>query len=102
MAAAVLAASARWRLRATSVGGGIGPGQRGHVGRSRCVHLQMVGAAIRGDDEVGVEVGGGRLDEDVDDSVLALAAQGVADDPAHGIAGGDGDELLAGLQARCR
>jgi hypothetical protein len=59
----------------------------------------MVGAAIRGDDEVGVEVGGGRLDEDVDRGVLALAAAGVADDPAHGIAGGDGDELFAGLQA---
>ena len=59
----------------------------------------MVGAAIRGDDEVGVEVGGDRLDEDVDDSVLALAAGGVADDPAHGIAGRDGDELFAGLQA---
>ena len=47
----------------------------------------------------------GRLDQDVYPLVLARAALGVADDPAHGIAGGDGtgaDELLAWLQGDVR
>ena len=42
-----------------------------------------------------------RLDQDVDALGCARSAFGVADDPAHGIAGGDGagaDELLARLE----
>jgi hypothetical protein len=53
------------------------------------------------DDEVGHQVGAGRLHEDVDLRAAPDAALGVADDPAHGVAGGDGagaDELLAGLE----
>ena len=39
-----------------------------------------------------------RLDEDVDLRGLALAAGGVADHPAHGVAGRNRDQLLAGLE----
>ena len=58
----------------------------------------MIGAAIGGDDEVRLEVGADRLHQDVDLRVLALAAGGVADHPAHRVAGRDRDELLAWLQ----
>ena len=42
--------------------------------------------------------GGDRLDQDVHLRVLALAAGGVADDPAHGVAGRDRHQFLAGLE----
>jgi hypothetical protein len=58
----------------------------------------MVGAPVRGDDEVGLEVGADGLDQDVDLRLLALAARGVADHPAHGVAGRHRDQLLAGLE----
>ena len=48
-----------------------------------------------------MQIGPRRLDQDVDLLGRARAALGVADDPAHGVAGGDGagaDELLAVLQ----
>ena len=57
----------------------------------------MIGAAIGVDDEIGDKVWPGRLDQDVDTLGRARAAFGVADDPAHGIAGGNGtgaDKLL--------
>jgi hypothetical protein len=61
----------------------------------------VVGAQVGVDDEVGLKVRPRRLDEDVDLSALACTAERVANDPAHGIAGGDGtraDELLARLK----
>jgi hypothetical protein len=48
-----------------------------------------------------IKIRPGRLDQDVDLLGRARAALGVADDPAHGVAGGDragADELLAFLQ----
>ena len=50
------------------------------------------------DDEIGDEIGTGRLDQDMDALGGPGAALGVADNPAHRVAGGDGaraDELLA-------
>ena len=76
----------------------VGPGHRGHVGLLGGAHLQVIGAPVGGDDEVGLEIGADRLHQDVDLGALALAAGGVADDPAHGVAGRDRDQLLAGLQ----
>jgi hypothetical protein len=58
----------------------------------------VVGATVGGDDEVRLQVGADRLHEDVDDRVLALAAGGVADHPAHGVAGRDRDQLLSRLE----
>ena len=60
----------------------------------------MIGAAVRVDDQIGDEIGAGRLDLDVDAFGLPGPAFGVSDDPAHGVAGGHGsrpDELLAFL-----
>jgi hypothetical protein len=39
-----------------------------------------------------------RLDQDMNPTLGAGAAGAVADDPAHGVAGGDRDQGLAGLQ----
>ena len=61
----------------------------------------MIGPPIGVDDEIGDEIGPRWLDQDVDLFGGAGSALGVADDPAHGIAGGDGaraGELLAGLK----
>ena len=61
----------------------------------------MIGAPVGVDDEVGLQVGPGRLDQNMDVLGRACPALGVADDPAHRVAGGDragADELLAGLQ----
>ena len=61
----------------------------------------MVGAAVGVDDEVGQQFGARRLHEDMNLLACASTALGIADDPAHGVAGGDGagaDELLTGLE----
>ena len=61
----------------------------------------MIGPAVGVDDEVGDEIRPRRLDQDVDALGRAGPALGVADDPAHGVAGGDGsgaDELLPGFE----
>ncbi len=58
----------------------------------------MIGAAVGGDNEVALEVGADRLHQDMDLSLLAFAAGGVADHPAHGVARRHGDELLPGFQ----
>ena len=79
----------------------IGPGDRGHVGLLGRAQLEMIGPPVGVDDEVGDEVRPRRLDQDVDALGGARAALGVADDPAHGVAGGDragADELLAGFE----
>ena len=65
----------------------------------------MIGAAVGVDDEIGLQVRPGRLHQDMDLLGLGRAALGVADDPAHGVAGGDGtgaDKLLARLQGDVR
>ena len=49
----------------------------------------MVGPAIRVEDQVGFDIGPGRLDEDMDAGRAARAADGIADDPAGRVAGGD-------------
>ena len=59
---------------------------------ARRAQLEMIGAPVGGDDEVGREVRPGRLDEHMDAAGRAGAALGVADDPAHGVAGRDGPE----------
>ena len=59
-----------------------------------------LGAQIGVDDEVGHQVRPRGLDQDVNLPGRAGAAFGIADDPAHGVPGGDGTsphELLAGL-----
>ena len=91
-------ASARCFLRAMQLVRRVGPRHGGHVGLLGGAHLQVVGAPVGGDDEVGLQLGADRLDQDVHLRGLALAAGGVADHPAHGVAGRHGDELLAGLQ----
>ena len=65
------------------------------------MQLEVIGPAIGVDDEIGDEIGARRLDQNVDALRRAGAALGVADDPAHRVAGGDGagaDELLARLE----
>jgi hypothetical protein len=60
----------------------------------------MIGAAVRVDDQIGDEIGAGRLDLDVDAFRRPGPAFGVANDPANRIAGSYGsrpDELLAFL-----
>jgi len=61
----------------------------------------MIGAPVSIDDEIGDEVGPGGLDKDMDLFGCCRPALGVADNPAHGVAGGDragADKLLALLQ----
>jgi len=61
----------------------------------------MIGAQVGVDDEIGHQLRPGRLDQDMHLLRRARAAQRVADDPAHGVAGSDrsgADELLAGLE----
>ena len=77
------------------------PGDRGHIGLLGRAQLEVIGAPVGVDDEIGRQVRPRRLDEDVDLLGRARAALGVADDPAHRVAGGDragADQLLAGLQ----
>jgi hypothetical protein len=79
----------------------IEPGHRGHVRPCRRAQLEEIDPAIGVDDKVGDEVGTRGLDQNVDAFRGARAALGVADDPANGVARGDGtgaDELLALLQ----
>ena len=79
----------------------IGPGDRRHVGLLGRPQLEMIGAPIGVDDEVGDQVRPRRLDQDVDALGRPGPALGIADDPAHGVAGGDrtgADELLAGFE----
>jgi hypothetical protein len=62
----------------------------------------MVRVPVGVDDEIGDEIRPGRLDEDMDFLGAPLPALGIADDPAHRVAGGDrtgADELLALLQS---
>ena len=82
-------------LERQQLGGRVRPRYRRHVGRGGGAHLQVIGAPVGGDDQVGLQVGADRLHQDVDDGVLALAAGGVADHPSHGVAGGDGNEFLS-------
>ena len=65
----------------------IGPGDGRHVSVRRALQLQMIGAPIRGDDEIGLEVGRNRLDQDMHLLTFRRSAGRIADDPAHGIAG---------------
>ena len=85
-------------LERNQLGGRIGPGHRRHVGLVRGAQLQVVGAAVGGDEKIGLQIRAEGLHQDVDDRLLALAAGGVTDDPAHRVAGRHRDELLAGLE----
>lgn len=79
----------------------IGPGDRRHVGGFIGAQFQQIGAPVGVDDEIGGDVGPGRLNEDVDASSAPIAAFGVADDPARGVPGGNrsrAGKLLAGFQ----
>ena len=94
---AVRGASA-WPFSAIELGRRIGPRHRRHVGLVGGVQLEMIGAAVGGDDEVGLEIGPIGLTRMWTWRVLAFAAGGVADHPAHGVAGRDRDQLLAGFE----
>ena len=77
------------------------PGDRRHVGLLARSQLDQIGAPVGVDDKVGLDRRPGRLDQDVDASGIAASAFGIADDPAHGVAGRDRSrsrELLAGLE----
>src|SRR5262249_45578779 len=81
------------------------PGDRGHVRFLGGTQLEMIGTPVRVDDEIGDEIRTGRLDLDMDAFRLPGPAFGVADDPAHRVAGGHGsraDQLLAFLQGDIR
>jgi hypothetical protein len=52
----------------------------------------MISPPVGVDDEVGDEIRPRRLDQDVGPFFRAAAALGVANDPAHGVAGGDRPE----------
>src|SRR6516165_979184 len=81
------------------------PGDRGHVRFLGGAQLEMIGAPVRVDDEIGDEVRTGRLDLDMDTFRLPGPAFRVADDPAHRVARGHGsgaDQLLAFLQGDIR
>jgi hypothetical protein len=61
----------------------------------------VIGASVGVDDKVGDDVRPGRLDEDVNLLGVGRPALGIADDPAHGVAGSNragADQLLALLQ----
>ena len=51
--------------------------------------LDQVGPSIGVDDKVRLDGGPCRLDHDVDTPCISVAAFGVTDDPAHGVAGGE-------------
>src|SRR5579871_5904422 len=67
----------------------IEPGYRRHVRLFTGAQLNQIGSPIGVDDKVGLDGGPRRLDHDVDAPGVAVAALGVADDPAHGVAGGE-------------
>src|ERR1700730_16611982 len=70
----------------------------GLLGRAQ---LKVIGAAVAIDDEIGHNIGPGRLDEDVNPLCRPCPALGVTDDPAHGVANGywtRACELLAVLK----
>ena len=81
------------------------PGDRRHVWLFAGAQLDQVGPSIGVDDKVGLDGGPCRLDHDVDASGISVAAFGVTDDPAHGVAGGERprtDQLLARLERDIR
>ncbi len=65
------------------------PGHGRHVGRARRAYFKEICPPVGVDDEVGQKVRPRRLHQDVDALGGARAAFGVADDPAHRVAGGD-------------
>jgi hypothetical protein len=67
----------------------IGPGDGGHIGLLVRSELEMVGAPIGVNDEIAEEVWPCRFDQDMGPLLGPGAAFGVADDPAHRVAGGD-------------
>ena len=73
----------------------IGPGQGRHCRLFGTIHLQMVGAPIGGDDQIGLEARGERLDQHMHPLTIAGTAQGVADHPAHGVASRNSGEFFA-------
>ena len=61
----------------------------------------MIGAAVGVNDQIGDDVGPGRLNEDVNLLGARWPALGIADDPPHGVTGRNragADQLLALLQ----
>lgn len=58
----------------------------------------MVGAAVRGDDQVGLQPAQLRLDQDMHAGVCARATFGIADDLARRVTTGNGNQPLAGLE----
>jgi hypothetical protein len=65
------------------------PGHRGHIGLLGRAQLHQIGAPIGVDHEIGREIRPRRLGQDMNALGRPGAALGVADHPAHGVAGGD-------------
>jgi hypothetical protein len=81
------------------------PGDRGHIGFLRRSELEQIGPPVGVDDEIGHELRPRGLGENVYFPRRSRAAFRIADDPAHGVAGGDragADELLAFLERDIR
>lgn len=64
----------------------IGPCNAGHPSLLVGVQLDVIGAPVGVDDEIGGDVGAGGFHEDMDALGATRAAGGVADDPARGVA----------------
>ncbi len=77
---------------------GIAPGDRGHIRLGRAGELQVIGAPVGDDDEISAQALGDRLDQHMRPRGRAGAAHRVADHPAYGVAGRDGNDLLAWLE----
>lgn len=67
----------------------ITPGDADHIGGGVGVELQMVGPAIRVDDQIGPQVAARGLDQNMGPSSLARSALRLADNPADRVAGRD-------------
>ena len=74
------------------------PGNRGHIGLGRAGELQVIGAPVSDDDEVGAQALGDGFDQHVRLCRRAGTADRIADHPADGVAGRDGDDLLTRLE----
>ena len=95
---AAASARAAWRLSVVSSIVRIVPRHRRHPGRLGRGELEQIDAPVGGDDQVGLEIRAHRLEQHVDALRRTAGAGRVADDPAHGVAGGHADQFFALLQ----
>lgn len=74
------------------------PAHRRHPGAFGQRQFQQVRPAADDDDQIRLQPATDRLDQYIDTQRVADAAGRVADDSAHGIAGGDRHQFIAGLE----